>query len=255
MQGDREKRSARLIIRAVSAVPDTWWLWLLTGLLVYVTVRSPATSAFLVSGVGHAVLATALGSSLLTGLASLGVVRYQEQLRREDGARNSQYAAIMELLTRSYAVSSRAHVIAATIKVRFGLKGWRSFVTHHPGSLDPSKPYDWMAQDVGLLTAALSEVHTRCDDDEDGYQLAKAVFERCMDLLGVSAANRSQWIVKERVARWVIGRSWTPRMLDEHEISLKNLVDAQNQLANYARALLENRPAWHLAIGRFHGLR
>jgi hypothetical protein len=63
----------------------------------------------------------ALGASFLTGLASLGVVAFQEWRRRKASDRDALLAAVTEMLSRSLAVSLRAEAMGLTMKVRSGL--------------------------------------------------------------------------------------------------------------------------------------
>jgi hypothetical protein len=63
----------------------------------------------------------AFGSSVLTGLASLGVVWFQQRLQGRQADRDALISAVTEMLARSLALSMRADTLGQTMKLRSGL--------------------------------------------------------------------------------------------------------------------------------------
>jgi hypothetical protein len=100
----------------------------------------------------------ALGASFLTGLASLGVVAFQEWRRRAAGERDALQAAVVELLARSLQLALRGDTMRVMMKVRSGLKEGLQVTMRHRVPVDPMQLHDWMAQDWTPLNSALSEI-------------------------------------------------------------------------------------------------
>jgi ribosomal protein L5 len=67
-------------------------------------------------------IVAALGASLFTGLASLGVVSLQEWLRNRAADRDVLVNAVTAMLSRSMAVMMRAQAIHQQMQLRSGLK-------------------------------------------------------------------------------------------------------------------------------------
>lgn len=178
-------------------------------------------------------IAAALGASLLTGLASLGVTWVREWLRDRASERDALRASVHELLSRSLAAAMRAKTMGDMMKLRSGLKeGWEVTFRHRK-LLDPLELHDWMAQDLVPLNAALSEIWTR--DDQEGVRLANAVVNRCANLLGVSTARQGAegW---ERIRRWAAGERWIPEMTEAYDNALGELARARKRYADHVRA-------------------
>ena len=182
----------------------------------------------------EAPIIAALGASSLTALASLGVVWFQDARRGRASGRDALRTAVLDLLTRSMTVATRAHSLGEMMKVRSGLIEGLDVAMHHRKPVDHLELHDWMAQDVAPLNEALSVLWTRWD--QEGVRLANDVVGKCMDLLGASTAmqpTRSGW---ERINKWVSGERWTPEMREAHQLALKGLADSRKRLAEYARA-------------------
>jgi len=178
----------------------------------------------------------ALGSSALTGLASLGVVAYREWRRGKAHDRDDLRTAIGELLSRSMAVSYRAITMGQTMKTRSGLKEGLDIVFHHRKPVDPMELHDWMAQDLVPLHAALDQIWTRWD--QEGIRLANDVVGKCVEVLGVSTATTPVGTGLDRARIWAAGERWTPEMIAANEEAVKQLAHARKRLADYARATL-----------------
>jgi hypothetical protein len=63
----------------------------------------------------------ALGASFLTGLASLGVVAFQNWLSGRSADSDALIGAVTEMLSRSMAVSMRAQAMGETMRIRSGI--------------------------------------------------------------------------------------------------------------------------------------
>jgi hypothetical protein len=178
-------------------------------------------------------IASALGASLLTGLASLGVMWIQQWLQSRDSDRAALAVSPQALLSRSMAVATRARAMGDTMKLRSGLKeGW-DVALRHRRPVDPLELHDWMAQDLAPLNAALSELWTR--DNQEGIRLANDVVNKCAALLGASTARQSAdgW---ERLKVWAAGEQWTPEMIKASDNAMKELAHARKRYADHMRA-------------------
>jgi hypothetical protein len=181
-------------------------------------------------------LIAALGASALTGLASLGVVWFQEWRRGKASERDALRASVQELLSRSMAVAMRASTVGETMRIRSGLKEGFDIAMRHRKLLDGLELHDWMAQDLAPLNAALSDIWTR--DNQEGVRLANEVVNKCMDLLGASTARQQVNGSLERMRRWAMGEKWTPEMLAEYNRAIRELAEARKRYAEHARARL-----------------
>jgi hypothetical protein len=182
----------------------------------------------------------ALGASFLTGLASLGVVAFQEWRRRVAKDREALQAAVSELLSRSLQLAMRAQAMRVTMKVRSGLKEGFDVAMRHRKPVDPLQLHDWLAQDWAPLNSALSEIWTRWD--QEGIRLANDVVGKAGDLLGVSTAATPTGSAWERLRIWAAGERWTPEMIADADRALKDLAFARKHFAEYARGK-PGRPA------------
>jgi hypothetical protein len=178
----------------------------------------------------------ALGASLLTGLASLGVVAFQEWRRRKEADRDALLAAVTEMLSRSLAVSLRAQTMGLTMKVRSGLGEGVDVALRQRKPADPLELHDWIAQDLAPLNAAWSEIWAR--GDQEMVRLANGLLSACMGLMGVSTERQPADSVAARVRRWIVGERLTSEMQADIEKGHKELAHAREKLANYARHLL-----------------
>lgn len=119
----------------------------------------------------------ALGASALTGLASLGVVWFQEWRRKKASDQAELQTAVTELLTQSMAVAMKARAVGETMKLRSGLKEGFDVAMRHRKPRDPLELHDWMAADLGPLSAVLSAIWLR--EDQEGVRLANDVVNKC----------------------------------------------------------------------------
>jgi hypothetical protein len=103
----------------------------------------------------------ALGASLLTGAASLGVAWKQARWHAAADRGQRLASACSDVLSGSMLVANRARVLNATIRVRSGLTEATDIALHHRNPVDPLEVYDWLAQDHTALHKAVSEVWLR----------------------------------------------------------------------------------------------
>lgn len=186
-------------------------------------------------------LTAALGSSFLTGFASLGVMWFQDWRRGKADSATALHSAVMEVLSRSAAVALRGFAMGETMKVRSGLKEGFDIALRHRKPVDPLELHDWLAQDYVPLNAALSDVWIRCD--QEGVRLANEVVAKCTDLLGVSVARQPVHSAQGRVALFLRGERWTDDMRTEHQRAAEALAEARKHMADYARRKLGQAPA------------
>ncbi|HET9081114.1 MAG TPA: hypothetical protein VFO01_11460 [Trebonia sp.] len=177
--------------------------------------------------------ASALGASLLTGLASLGVMWLQQWLQGRASDRAALAASARELLSRSLAVAMRARVMGDTMKSRSGLKEGLDVTLRQRKPVDPLELHDWMARDLAPLNAALSEIWTR--DNQEGVRLANDVVNKCAVLLSASTA-RQQADGWKRARVWAAGEQWTPEMTKAYDSAMRELARARKDYADHARA-------------------
>ncbi len=175
----------------------------------------------------------ALGASALTGLASLGVVAFQEWRPGKASDQDALHAAVIELLSRSLAIAMRGQAMGYTMKIRSGLKEGFDIAMRQRKLVDPLELHDWMAQDWVPLNAALSEIWARWD--QEGIRLANDVAGKAADLLGACTTTtpaRSGW---EHARIWAAGERWTPEMAADAQRAVQDLAHSRKRLADYAR--------------------
>jgi hypothetical protein len=185
-----------------------------------------------------AVVAAALGAALLTSVGSRWIVGYQERRRDKASDRDALHRAVVELLTRSIAVAMRARAMRDAIRFRSGLmEGVDVVILRLRKPLDALGLYDWQAQDMVPLNAALNVVWTRWD--QEGIRLANDLVLKCADLLGESTTLVPAKTPLQRARKALIGERWTPESEDVYKRARKDMVDARKRLADYARASLK----------------
>jgi hypothetical protein len=178
----------------------------------------------------------ALGASALTGLASLGVVAFQEWRRDKAANQAALRAAIAELLARSLAFTLRAQTLASTGRNRSGPTEVLDVLMYHRKPIDFPEMHDWMAQDWTPLNVALSAIWIRWD--QEGVRLANDLVGKCADLFEVSLADQPARKGWERLRWWSAGRRWTPEWLADYQHAVRELDESRKRLADYARGKL-----------------
>lgn len=178
-------------------------------------------------------IASALGASLLTGFASLGVIWLQQRLQSRDSDRAALAASAQELLSRSLAVAMRARAMGDTMKFRSGLKEGFDVAMRHRKPIDVLELHDWMARDLAPMNAALSEIWTR--DNQEGVRLANDVVNKCGALLDAATARQPAENLG-RLRRWAVGERWTPEMTKAYDDAMRDLARARKRYADHVRA-------------------
>jgi hypothetical protein len=178
----------------------------------------------------------ALGASALTGLASLGVVAYQEH-HRAKAARKAEFAAaVAELLSRSTGITLRAGTLTLLMQQRSGLKESFDILLRQRKPVDHFKLHDWQARDWdGLISA---QVHIWTFGDQEIIRLANNVVARCNDVLKASTVRPAASGPVEFVRQIILGQRWTPAMTAERESKVRALAEARKRLADLSRSRL-----------------
>lgn len=178
-------------------------------------------------------MTAALGAALLTSLGSLGVMWLREWRRGRASDRDTLCKAVVDMLTRSLGVSLRAAAMRTTIRFRSGLSEGVDVTFGLRKPADALELYDWQAQDLTPLNAALSEIWTRWD--QEGVRLANDLVQKCMDLSDASIALAPAGTIRQRVRKHVVGERWTPEMEEAYDRAVKAMAHARKRLADYAR--------------------
>jgi hypothetical protein len=178
----------------------------------------------------------ALGASALTAVTSFLLIAYRERHADRASARSALHKAVVELLTRSLAITLQAKTAGDMMKVRSGLIEGVDIATHTRKPLDHLELHDWMFREWGPLTTAWGEIWTR--GDQKLIRLANDLIDCCAEIAGVSTEHQPAATTPERVRRYLVGERWTKEMLSAHEASLKRLAHARRDLALHGRANL-----------------
>lgn len=178
-------------------------------------------------------IVAAFGAAILTGLASLGVVWFQEWKRGRAADRDTLAKAVLDMLSRSMAVASRAQAVAEMVPLRSGLGEGVDIATRVRKPLDMFEFHDWLAQDLAPLSAAWSVIWTQ--GDQEMVRLANALLAACSDLIGASTDTGQAGSYLERVRRVIVGERWTDEQRSEAQDALKKVAAARKALAEHAR--------------------
>ncbi|MGP8160422.1 MAG: hypothetical protein ACLQGJ_04245 [Candidatus Dormibacteria bacterium] len=178
----------------------------------------------------------ALIAAAITATASLGVVWFQERLRRKATAQQTLATACAVMLWRSMGVLLRAHTLGVTAVVRWGLPEAMDIVMRRRQPMDPLALYDWYAQDWAPLFEAWSTIWLHGDQEMVG--LANDVFGRSGDLMTVMTRAATPTATWRRVADWIFGRNPPSALTPEQEKAVKRLAEARKRFANYVRTHL-----------------
>lgn len=183
----------------------------------------------------------ALGASFLTGLASLGVVAFQQWLAGRSSDADALISAVNEMLSRSMAIAMRAQAMADQMRIRSGLGEGVDVTMRVRKPADLLELHDWMAQDLAPMNAAWSVVWAR--GDQEMVRRANALLAKCSDLIGAGTTTQAATSYRERIRRYVIGERWTDKERGESQQALKDVAHARKDLAEYARQKLGKRHA------------
>ena len=168
----------------------------------------------------------ALGASLLTGGASLGVAWIQAKWRTDEDRRQHLAAACSDVLSNSLLVTNRIRVLNATIQVRSGITEGLDVVLHHRKPVDPMELHDWLAQDLAALHKAVSEVWLRGGPGVSN--LASEIELQCVNLLELGTSVPGQRTFLQNMKGVTRDEAFVAKWLDE-----------VNRLGNLRRSFLE----------------
>lgn len=132
----------------------------------------------------------ALGASLFTGLASLGVAWVQAAWRTSEDRRQHLETACSDVLSASMLVADRIRVLNATLQVRSGVAESLDVTLRHRKPVDPLELHDWLGQDMTALHKAVSEVWLRGEPSVGN--LASDIELQCAVLLELATSVPGQ---------------------------------------------------------------
>lgn len=178
----------------------------------------------------------ALGASALTAGASLGVVALQEWLRGRRADHDELVAAVVAMLSRSMSVMMRSQAMGQQMRLRSGLGEGADVALRLRKPADALELHDWLAIDMAPLSDAWSVIWAR--GDQETIRLANALLRNFGDLLGVATSRSPADTAAARLRRWASGEKWTPEMQAELDRAVKDVANARESLAQYARRQL-----------------
>jgi hypothetical protein len=178
-------------------------------------------------------LVAALGSSVLTAGASLGVVRYQQRLRDHRDDEGALGRALVEVLARSLGAALRIRMLAEAAKHRSGVGEGLDVTFGLRKPADLLEFYDWLDQDWGPLNAAWSEVWAR--GDQQLVTTANGVLAATEELMSVALAQSEPDGLLAKARQVVVGVRWSPEHLVQINDALVVLANARRDLTAVAR--------------------
>jgi hypothetical protein len=164
----------------------------------------------------------ALGASLLTMLGTWGLYQLQRRHTSRAAERQGQFAAYLEVLSRSFTFALRASALGDAMRLRSGLGEGLSIALWHSRPLDPLDLHDWMDKDYRPLTDAWTQVWAvgtqQAIDAADGVMMA------CRELM-TTATDRPVrgWIL--RAYKGLVGEVWTKEQLAKYDSALTKLAE------------------------------
>jgi hypothetical protein len=180
-------------------------------------------------------ITAALGASLLTGLASLGVVWLQEWRRSKARDRAALHTAVTIMLSRSLAFSLRARFLGLQMQLRSGLSEGVDVTLRLRKPADVLDLHDWLAADLAPLDEAWSAIWAR--GDQEMIWRANDLLSKCRAILDVSTSPAEPGTARERIRRWAIGVRWTPGMQADLDRALEEMAHARKRLADHVRSV------------------
>jgi hypothetical protein len=178
----------------------------------------------------------ALGASLLTGAASLGVVALQERLRGKRDDRDTLTSAVTAMLSRSMAFMLRAQAAGLQMRLRSGLGEGADVALRVRKPADVLEFHDWLAADLAPLNEAWSVIWAR--GDQETVRLANALLDKCSDLFAAAIATEPAHGAAARVRRRVLGEKLTPELETALAEAVKDVAHARERLAQHVRRRL-----------------
>jgi hypothetical protein len=191
-----------------------------------------------------AVVAAALGSAALTGLASVGALLLQERKRQRAEAKAARRHNYAVFLARSWGFLQRAQALADMSRLRTGFGEGLDIILRLRKPIDLREIHDWLNVDWSPLIDAYSDI--QATDSQEVIDAASLFVQRCGILIDVGAPTLTGWRAKVRVA--TIGLPWTPEQRTGWRRALEDCGEARRGFITVARDRLGQDSVDLLAI-------
>lgn len=176
-------------------------------------------------------LVAALGSSLLTGLASLGVIWFQERRRQHMTSASERLQAVNAILTLSLSVILRAQALSTLAQSYSSTSTQIGVLFRVNRPLDLPSLFEPMLRDQALLNEAVSRLWMEAD--QELVRLANEVVVLVADLSAAAMPSPPRGGLIMRVAR---GGRWRPADPTAFSLVLTRLSTARKELADETRS-------------------
>ncbi|HUY23724.1 MAG TPA: hypothetical protein VMV09_00265 [Candidatus Saccharimonadales bacterium] len=176
----------------------------------------------------------ALGASLLTGLASLGVTAVRAWLHDRAERRRAKSDAVVSLLASSQLFAHRVEIIGQTIIQRSGLVEGFDILLHHRQPLDLMHFWDWLAQDFRPMADAVSRLWVL--GERDLVRAANDLVLQCSSTMRTWSDIRQPGGPGGRLRQ----AQWPPEAQERWRSDLRELGRLRNSLAVEARRRLRS---------------
>lgn len=172
----------------------------------------------------------ALGASVLTALAALGIAAWQARRASRNDLLASRRSAYARLLSVTGIIVHSAWMLRVTQDIRSGLGEGIDVAFRLRKPIDPIEFDTWMRRDLEPLYGAWSDVWTV--GSEEAISIGNQVVELAGEVLG-SATRKGE--ARGQVATWALGEKWTAQQFDEWFDIVRDLGVARRLLATLAR--------------------
>ncbi|WP_147437484.1 hypothetical protein [Micromonospora musae] len=172
----------------------------------------------------------AIGASLLTGLATFGVLWVQRRWSARDAAQQERIAAYQDLLARTMTLALRADTVRQTMRFRSGLAEGLSITLRQRRPLDSFELHDWLSEDWRPVSDAWSQVHVV--GSQQAIDVADRLLDACGDLLAAATAFDQS---RNSFMRVVRGEAPSDEQAEPYQAALRRMAGERVALARLAR--------------------
>lgn len=172
----------------------------------------------------------AIGASLLTTLATFGVVWVQRRWSGRDSAQQERIGAYQDLLARSMTLALRADTARQAIRLRSGLSEGLSVTLRQRRPVDPFELHDWLSEDWRPVSDAWSRVHVV--GSQHAIDVADRLLDACGDLLAAATAFDQR---RNPLTRVVRGEAPSDEQAEAYQAALRRMAGERVALARLAR--------------------
>lgn len=153
-----------------------------------------------------AVVAAALGSSLLTSAGTFGLVRWQAVLHSRAASGDRLRLACVQLASRGHSLALRAGALRQTALSRSGLGEGIDVAFRYRKPFDQMELHDWLAVDLTPMLEAQSVIEVTADEEiiQAGSELvltASSVLNKATSFAATNETSPGNW--SEKLVRWV----------------------------------------------------